>query len=268
MEQNRVKIENIRAGGTISYYFQNEKGEWMRVPNSSVLSRKEYRETTISESAEKILQAISDIYGYGGREIEILFEGSKQDLALLRSVCTAGFPAENISFRKCATKIAVAGKASAGKTNLVNALCESLNLKCELSYGEHCTILSGGEKEISWYIFNLDFEKNQPAVIQPALLTLAETGLSSLIYCVSGTRFESAEKKLIQAVRSHHPGLKILIALTRAITEESASDAERISQTMGGIRVIPVLPKDMKLNGGTIQAHGVPDVEKYIFEGL
>ena len=67
MGRNRVKIVSNQEAGTISYYFQNEKGEWMPVSSASLLSRREFRYAAIAEKGQAILETINEMYNYGER---------------------------------------------------------------------------------------------------------------------------------------------------------------------------------------------------------
>ena len=78
MGRNRVKIVSNQEAGTISYYFQNEKGEWMPVSSASLLSRREFRYAAIAEKGQAILETINEMYNYGERGVDVLFEGANR----------------------------------------------------------------------------------------------------------------------------------------------------------------------------------------------
>ena len=122
MERNKVKIVANQEAGTIAYYFQNEKGEWMPVSNASLLSRREFRYAAIGERGQAILEAINEMYNYGGRGVDALFEGSNEDFQTLCSILAKHFSGENMTCRESRLKIAVAGKSGSGRKAVVEEL--------------------------------------------------------------------------------------------------------------------------------------------------
>ena len=85
MEHNKIKIVSNIKLRRIAYYFKNENSEWVRVPNSSGLSRKEFCETTISEKIDDIIKIIDEVYNPGNRGVEVLFEGTDEEYTIIRN---------------------------------------------------------------------------------------------------------------------------------------------------------------------------------------
>ena len=90
MDRNKIKM--ISNNNCIFYYFLNENGEWMRIPNSSVLSRKEYMQVVLQEKIRDILKAIADGYNMGNRGVDIFFEGTNQEYYIIQSTIEEFFP--------------------------------------------------------------------------------------------------------------------------------------------------------------------------------
>lgn len=86
MRCNSIKIISNRVAGTISYYMKNEMDEWIHVDRSSPLSRKEYTETSIYESAEKIIEVIDNTYNMGNRGVNLEMECSDDEFIYLSSL--------------------------------------------------------------------------------------------------------------------------------------------------------------------------------------
>ena len=96
---------------------------------------------------------------------------------------------------------------------------------------------------------------------------LAEQGLTNLVYCLGTSKLESLEEEFITYVQSEYPSIHILVALTQFKEEDSDVFVDQLSTQLNGVKVIPVLARDVKIRGGVISAYGVDDIDSYIFEG-
>ena len=59
----------------------------------------------------------------------------------------------------------------------------------------------------------------------------------------------------------------MILALTKYTDEEGASYSNQLSNRMKGVKVIPLLAKDLKTRQGTIEAYGLDILDQAIFEG-
>ena len=74
------------------------------------------------------------------------------------------------------------------------------------------------------------------------------------------------EEELIHFVANNYSSVKIILALTQYLDEEQTAFPEQLSEQLDGIRVVPLLAKDLKTREGTISAFGLDKLEHYIFE--
>ncbi len=269
MERNQIKIIANHEAGTIAYYFQNEKGEWARVSNASVLSKREFRYTTIGEKAPAILEAINEMYNYGARGIDILFEGSGREFQILCSAIANHFPGENMTCRESRLKIAVAGKTGSGKTTLVEELGRLNDMRLQSRVGPGYTVFRDEMGAVEWYVLEgIEIGKENVAKTQDTLDRLALDGISVFTYCVSSSKIESLEEDLIVHMRDTHRSVRLLVLLTQGIDMEAESYAEILSERLHGVKVMPILARDKKTRGGVVSAFGLKETSKYIFEGI
>lgn len=97
MRRNSLKIISNHVARTVSYYIKNEADEWVSVDRSSPLSRKECTETSIYESAEKIIEIIDNIYNTGNRGVDLEMECTDNEFIHLSSLIKKRYGDANIS---------------------------------------------------------------------------------------------------------------------------------------------------------------------------
>ena len=267
MLRNQIKIVSDIKRQSLAFYLKNEADMWHLVSNDSILSRKEYICATIQSKAVDIIQVISSVYNPGNRGVDISFEGEETDFILLRDVIDSQFAESNITCYMQKTLIAVAGKIGAGKTTLIKGFgkYKDVSFNCYEKDGNH--VFADGETVLWYEIPGIDFGGENLAKAKNALEELAQSGLTTFIYCLGTNKIEPLEEKLILYVRDTYPEIKILVVLTKSVGVEQTLDIEQISANLEGIKVIPTLAMDMKTRGGPVLAHGLDNVDRYIFEG-
>lgn len=269
MERNKVKIVANQEAGTIAYYFQNEKGEWMPVSNASLLSRREFRYAAIGERGQAILEAINEMYNYGGRGVYALFEGSNEDFQTLCSILAKHFSGENMTCRESRLKIAVAGKSGSGRKAVVEELSRLNGIQLCQDERPGYTVYQDKLGAVEWYILEgIEIGKENIDKTREMLDRLALENISVFIYCVSSPKIETLEENIIVHMRDTYRSVRPLILLTQGFDMEAERYAGILTERFDGIKVIPILARDKKTRGGVIPAFGLDKVSKYIFEGL
>lgn len=268
MNRNKVKMvcnENINS---ISYFFLNEGFKWVRVSNSSELSRKEYTLTTIKEKITDILRIINDIYNPGNRGVDIYFEGSDDDFCILCNAIKRDYLEDNITCKHEKTKIAVVGKIGSGKTTLITELEKFLNVHYEKCLNKEYVTYSDKKGNTEWYeLGGIDLGKENIEQTKNVIDKLAINGLTKVVYCFSTSKIEELEENIILYIRDTHPEIEILITLTSCIYDEAQLFAEQLSTNLNQMKVIPILAKELKTRGGVIPSFGLDQIVRYIYEG-
>lgn len=267
MEHNKIKIVSNIKLRRIAYYFKNESSEWMRVPNSSGLSRKEFCETTISEKIYDIIKIIDDVYNPGNRGVEVLFEGTDEEYTIIRNTVKKANMCDSIICNQKKAKIAVVGKIGSGKTTLIESIGEHLTTNFSKKKNAQYDVFIDEKGNTEWYeLKGIDLGKEYITQSNAVLTELAESGMTVLVYCLSTYKVEELEEKLILEFSGQHPEINILITLTSCVDEDAASYAEQISSRLNK-KVIPVLAKEKKTRNGSIPAYGLEQAVQYIYEG-
>ena len=268
MNRNKVKIVCNKNINSISYYFQNERSEWVRLSNSSELSRREYTFTTIQEKASYILQIINEIYNPGNRGVDLYFEGSDDDFTILCNTLKSNYSEDNITCQQKKMKIAVVGKIGSGKSTLIEEMSQLLNAHYKKTQDINFMVYADKKGNTEWYELNgIDLGKKNIEQTEIVLDQLASNGLTTLVYCFGISKTEELEEKIILHIRDNYPEVKILVALTSCIYEEAPLFAEQVSKNINQAKVIPVLAKELKTREGIISAFGLDQIARYIFEG-
>ncbi len=268
MNRNKVKIVCNKNINSISYYFQNENSEWIRVSNSSELSRKEYTYTTIKEKVFDILKIINEIYNPGSRGVDLYFEGSDDEFNIICKTLDSNYSQENIMCHQNKMKIAVAGKIRSGKTTLIGELGKLLNVHYDNTQSTDYIVYNDKKGNIQWYeLKGIDLGKENIEQTISIIDELVNKGLTTFVYCFGTSKIEKLEEKIILHVRNNYPQIKILVVLTSCVYDEAPSLAEQVSKSINQVKVIPVLAKELKTRGGIIPAFGLEQIVKYIFEG-
>ena len=269
MRKNSLKIVCDLANKRLVYYFKNEFDEWMNIPSESPLSSSVYTNTTMRESAKRILETADRIYNRKNRGLEIVFEGNSDELLCLKNSIKSDFSYRNISLiENSMMVIAVLGKCKAGKSTLIEALTKSYQCDSKLSTRDY-SVYTDNKNHARWYeIKGIDFRQGEVERAFDTLKAIAEDKLSAVIYCVSCLygKLEDIEAESIQNFASNFHGVRIVIALTQCDKEESQTIADEIARK-SGCRVIQVLAKDQSSRVGTIPSFGLDELSKYVFEG-
>lgn len=348
MQRNSIKIVSNQEAKTISYYIKNEAGEWIHVDNSSPLSRKEYTETSIYESAEKVIEIIDEIYNTGNRGVDLEISCTNDEFIYLSSLVKEKYSDDNISATKKETtrqsksdrlhkkngksskngekekiyqdmqgkestyaygngnktrihptsvlinseeneqkeeseqkeensnilcrqskmQVAFAGKISSGKTTLIDALAELNHVKFSVSHESGYTLCQNAEGSQLWYeVAGIDIGKINVEKTYTTIKSLIEEGVEILVYCLSTNKIELAEEDILLNIKSNFPNVRILAVLTSCVDDDGDIYAERISDLLNGIKVLPVLAKDKKIKNGVISAYGLEDISRFIYGG-
>lgn len=220
-----------------------------------------YTDTCISQSAPAILKAILDVYNPGNRGVDISFEGPDKDYKYLCKVVGAQFPREKIACEHRQTKVAVAGRCSAGKTTLIESLGQKQGGHYMITEGPQYKqyISKSTQSTIDWYeIHGIDFGENIDKV-EAAVDELYEQGLTAFVYCFCPGRIEDAEVQLIQNIQMNHPEVTVLGVLTNALSEDEVISSEMVGGALK-IKIIPVMAKDTKTRSGVVKAFGLEKV--------
>lgn len=250
----------------------NDKGEWRLVTSESELHWKN-PDATLFEAGEEVIAYIERQYNTTGEGVEIRFEGPENEYRILQQCIAQQFKEKNIECYHRRTIIAVAGKIGAGKTTFIEEICKSLDKD---SSSVSCT---GYEKfaeyekfttssNMVWYeILGIDIGKENILAARHTFNTLANEGLTDFIYCLSTTKIEDMEEEFITYVRSSYPEIKTSILLTMYVDDSNDLYFEQLSNQLDGIKVIPILAKGRKTREGFIEAYGLDEVSRYLFEG-
>lgn len=272
MDRNKMKIvckRNVNINkNCISYYYKNERREWVRVSNLSELSRKEYTFTSIQEKASDVLHIINETYNPGNRGVDIFFEGSDDDFAILCNILKNNYSDDNITCQQKNTKIAVMGKIGSGKSTLIEEMGHLLNAHFTINQGMNFVLYADKIQNTEWYELNgIDLGKENMGQAQIVLDELINNGLTSLVYCFGTSKTEELEEEILLNIRENHPEVKILVALTSCINDDAPFFAEKLSKSINQAKVIPVLAKELRSREGVIPQFGLDQIAKYIFEG-
>lgn len=302
MQCNSIKIISNQVARTISYYIKNEADEWIHVDRSSPLSRKEYTETCIYESAEKIIEVIDDVYNMGNRGVYLEVESTDDEFIYLSSLIEKKYSDANISSTQKETasqsvlavsneniekpnenekkersnilckqnkmQVAFAGKIGSGKTTLIDALAELNHIKFSVSHKSDYTLHQNTEGSQLWYeIKGIDYGKINVEKACTTIKSLIQAGMDVLIYCFSTNKIETIEENVLLNIKSAFPNVRILVVLTSCVDDDGTVYAERMSNSLKGIKVLPVLAKDKKIRSGVIQSYGLEDISRFIYGG-
>ncbi len=269
MARNKVKIVANQEAGTVAYYFQNEKAEWVPVSSASLLSKREYRYAAIAEKAQEILEAINETYNYGDRGVNVLFEGSNEDFQALQSAMMKYFSGENMVCQDSKLKIAVVGKSGAGKTAVVEEVSRQNNIQLSQEEQRGYTIYQDKLGAVEWYVLEgIEIGKENIRETQERLDKLMLDNVSVFVYCVASSKIETLEERLITYIRDTYRSVRPIVLLTQGFDLEAERYAGILTERLGGIKVLPILARDKKTRGGVVPAFGLDTVSKYIFEGI
>lgn len=267
MKRNCLKIVSNPTNNTLAFY-KKSKDRWRLVPNTSDLSRKEYTEVTIKEKASKIVSYINAVYNIGNQGVDIYFEGTQEDYQILVMTINDHFSECNLQCIIQKTLVAVVGQCSSGKTVLIEELIKHRGTCCQQTIVEGVRVYTDETGTTVWYeIPGIDIGLESVNAARAMFEKLVNEGLTSLVYCLGTSKLEPLEEEFIAHVQNMHPSIHILVVLTQFKEEESDVFVDQLSTQLNGVKVIPVLARDIRIRGGVIRAYGIDGVDSYIFEG-
>ena len=266
MDRNKIKIISNTNINRISYYFLNECGEWIRISNSSVLSRREYMQAVLQEKVRDILQAIADGYNPGNRGVDLFFEGTDQEFSTLQAAIEEFFLEENIKCIHQNTKVAVVGKIGSGKTVLIEEIGSYMGTDFERIGMDSYILYQERGSHCAWYEINgMDMDQKSIEKTEQTIHKLMAEGVSVFLYCLSTSKIEQIEENILFQIKKSYPDVVVLVVLTIRICGEDRLYAEQLSKRLWNVKVIPVLAKELKTKYGVVPSFGVGDVAKAVY---
>lgn len=164
--------------------------------------------------------------------------------------------------------IVVAGKVNSGKSTLIEALGDLDSEKLKINKQSNYTVYIDDSKELIWYEINgIDFGKEYVQKAKQEIESIANENMTVFIYCFSTNKIEDIEIRLILELKNKYPNTRYLCALTSCIDDDAYEIADKMSQYLAGIKVMPVLAKDKKMKQGIIPAYGLEEIIKNIYGG-
>lgn len=277
MRRNSIRIVCNPYLNNISYYFQNELGEWDVLSENSPLSRQYYTNTTVDERCEEILKIINEIYNRNNKGVDIIFEGTSENYNVLRQGIEKIYSTRDITYELGTTKIAVAGKKCVGKSLMIEGLETLQGLKYSkiiendyVKYSDECN-------HAEWYEINgIDLGKENMEKSFDTIKKLSENNLSAVIYCItaSTSKIEESERIFIKKIADDFSKLKVMIVLTMCYRDDVQDSIDEIEKITDQVKIVPILAKEYKTglkneddNPISIASFGLEEVSSYIFEG-
>lgn len=245
----------------------------------SSLIKKKYEDNKISSTQRKNTKQLNSINI--GKKSEELSKNVKQENSIKMEINEKESISQtenkrkeykkenaNILCKQSKMQVAFAGKIGSGKTTLIEALAKINNIKFITSQENNYTFYKNMEESQLWYeIKGIDIGKKNIKSAQVTINKLVSGGVSVLIYCLSTNKIESIEEEILLEVQQHYSNVRILVVLTFCLDEDSTVYAEKISDSINNIKVLPVLAKDKKTRCGIISAYGLKDISKFIYGG-
>lgn len=174
----------------------------------------------------------------------------------------------NISFEHKKSQLIVAGKIKSGKTVFIEEFCKFSNIRYSKRETNEYMQYTSADGNTTWYeLKGIDLGKEHITAYEKTLEKIVSETMTVYIYCISTSKIESTEEKMIMDFKSKHPGVKILIVLTSYIEDDALLVAEQISKQVNGVRVIPILAREKKTRQGIIPSFGLDSVSQYIYGG-
>ena len=277
MKRNTLKIVCNPGTNRISYYFRNELGEWMILSGNSPLTRQFYTKTTIKERGKEILEKIDEVYNRKNKGVDIYFEGNPKGFEILCKSIEEYLPDRDIVCKQGTTQIAVVGKKKSGKSFLISGIEDFQQSKFKIKERTGYTEYIDTSNNVSWCeVCGLDLSTES---IESALSTIRDiqkSGLSCLVYCVSGTsgRMEELEKRILMDFKNEFPGVEVITVVTMCYKDDARGICDEIEKMVDHMETFPVLAKDYKTASRRkknkqsliVKSFGVDKLHTYIFE--
>lgn len=278
MKRNALRIVCNPGTNQISYYFRNEKGEWLILSGSSPLSRQFYTKTTMKERHREIIEKADEIYNRKNKGLDIYYEGTSNGYDYLNGAIRHYLQGRDVVCKQRITRIAVVGKKKVGKTCLIEGIGAFQKKKYKKTQRIGYTEYFDDRNNICWCEvegMDLGFENVERALI--TIKDLIKDDLSTVIYCVSGTtgRIEDIEKEFILRLKNEFPELSALTAVTMCFKDDIRDVCDEIEKIIDHMEVFPTLAKEYKAcsrgrTGGQsyiVEPFGLDILCTYVFEG-
>lgn len=282
MERNCLRIVRNSSAGTISYYFKNEIGEWSAVSSYSPLSRREFTNVAIECNCKDIVDEINKIYNRKNKGLDIYFEGSANEYAILRKEIESKneslFSTEKSNYElqgqirlfQGACKIVVVGKKSSGKTTLIKAVEKLNGSNFEMETHDGYTTYTDKINQNVWYeIDGIQLNLESIEATNKTIEKIIGSNAAFIVYCLRSTtgKVEKAEENLIFDLLGKYPALEATIALTMSINGKKENFIE-LEKELKQLKLIPILASDYEIDdeGNVKKAFGINDLLKFIFE--
>lgn len=275
MKRNAVRIVCNPYTNQISYFFRNELGEWLIFSGSSPLSRKYYTSTTIEERHKEIVEKLDEIYNRKNKGLDIFFEGTLLNYDYLAGAVKEYLAGRDVICKSQTTKIAVVGKASVGKTSLIEGIAHNQGYKYEVVKRNAYTLYNDIDNHTEWFEINgIDLGRNNVEKAYSTIKDLVSQGLSTVIYCVSGAtgRIENIEKDFIIKLDHMFSSITVLVAMTMCYEEDVQTTIDEIEKVTKHMEVFPTLAKEYKARerargNFSVEPFGLKELCTFILEG-
>jgi hypothetical protein len=168
-------------------------------------------------------------------------------------------------------KVAVVGKISSGKTELIAGLTKYKKSTCETTLlPQGTTKYYDSNNDVAWYeIAGIEFGKENVAKAREVLDNLIEAdGISIVLYCLNARtgKMEDIERNFIVDVKQKYADVMVYAVITASVDEGgSRSFADRVSNLTKQTKVFTVLAKEMRTNVGFLPPFGLDDIATNIY---
>lgn len=168
-------------------------------------------------------------------------------------------------------KVALVGKISSGKTELIEGLGKHKNSTCKSSPGLYGTTqYTDPNNNIEWYeIAGIEFGKENVAKATDVLGKLiTESNISIVLYCLNAKtgKIEDLERDFIVDVKQKYPSVAVFGVITSCVDESAALEfANKVSISTKQTKVFTVLARQMRTKAGYLGAFGLEEISKTIF---
>lgn len=268
LPRNRIKIVSAQSSKALSFFMMNEKGQWEVLSNYSDLSRKKFTTANIFDVGDAVVEIIDRDYNTGGRGVDIRFEGPDNEYAFLQECVKRRFQSQDVSCAHHKTIVAVAGKIKSGKSTFIEEMCKYAGGTTSSVQFDGYECFTSHPSNVRWYeIAGIDIGKEYVLSAKQTISSLIPEGVTDFIYCLSTNKIEPLEEDFILYVRNTYPSVNVLVLLTNYMDDVNDISIERLSDQLNGIKVLPILSKLRKTRGGIIEAYGLDNVSRYLFEG-
>ena len=174
----------------------------------------------------------------------------------------------NISCEHKKSKMVIAGKIKSGKSTLIEEFCKYNDIKYSKRKCKEYTLYESEDENTILYELNgIDLGREYIQAYEKTIKEIASVDMTVYIYCSATSKIEIAEERIIMNIQKNYPQVKILVALTSYVENDASLVAEQISKQMKGVKVIPMLAKELKTRQGIIPSFGLDLASRYIYGG-